>query len=255
MPHQPLIRARDLAQALMLLTRLPVPARAHGTPRGAAAAWAWPLAGAVVGVLAALAGFGALALGLAPGLAAALVLAVQMAATGALHEDGLADCADGFWGGHTRERRLEIMRDSRIGSFGALALMVTILARWAALGAMFAASPWVAAGCIVAVSALSRVPMAALLAALPHARDDGLARAVGRPEPATLALAAGVAALIAGAAAGSLLVPLALATAGAGAAVALLARAKLGGQTGDTLGAAQQTAELAALAAASAMIG
>jgi adenosylcobinamide-GDP ribazoletransferase len=255
MPHIPLIRARDIVQALMLLTRLPLLAGAHGAPRGAAAAWAWPVAGALVGGLAALAGMGGLWVGLSPRLAAALVLAVQMAASGGLHEDGLADCADGFWGGQSIERRLAIMKDSRIGTYGTLALLVTALARWAALAALLAASAWGAAAVIMAVAALSRVPMVALMAALPNARGAGLAQSLGRPAPATVALAVGVGALIAGGLAGMLLIPLALAVAGATVAVAWVARAKIGGQTGDVLGAAQQMAEVAALATASALVG
>ncbi len=96
---QPLARPADIAEALALLTRLPV---RRTRPRGAGAAWAWPLAGVAIAGLAGLAGLVGLYLGLPPAPAAALVLAVQIAATGALHEDGLADTADGFWGGTTR---------------------------------------------------------------------------------------------------------------------------------------------------------
>ena len=71
--------------------------------------------------------------GLSPSVAAALALAAAMLATGCLHEDGLSDVADGFGGGKTRERKLEIMRDSRIGAYGAAALVMSVLIRWSAL--------------------------------------------------------------------------------------------------------------------------
>jgi adenosylcobinamide-GDP ribazoletransferase len=233
----------DLRAALTLLTRIP----AGGDARGAAAAaWAWPLAGLAVGGPAALLGWGAVEAGFAPGLAAALTLAALVVLTGALHEDGLADCADGFWGGWDRARRLEIMRDSRLGSYGALALAVTCLARWALLEAALADG---AGWAVAAAAAASRAPMAWLMAALPPARADGLSRAAGRPSPRGVALAAllGAALLLP---AGPL--PALLAVALAGAATlgwARLARAKIGGQTGDVLGAGQVLAEIALLAA------
>ena len=86
-----------------------------------------------------------------PGVVAALVLGVEAAATGGLHEDGLADCADGFWGGRDKARRLEIMKDSRVGSYGVLALGIVLLARWAALTALLGAGQW---GAIVAAAAM-----------------------------------------------------------------------------------------------------
>ena len=113
----------DLRLALGLLTRLPLPS----TPdmaRGAQAAWAWPLAGLAPAALAALAMALGSALGVLPGVAAALGLAVSVMVTGAMHEDGLADTADGLWGGWTPERRLEIMKDSRIGAYGVIALIL-----------------------------------------------------------------------------------------------------------------------------------
>ncbi|MBM3616888.1 MAG: adenosylcobinamide-GDP ribazoletransferase, partial [Alphaproteobacteria bacterium] len=118
-----------MVAAFGLLTRLPMPF----TPPRPQGVWAWPLVG--LGVSALAVGLGALALaaGLAPPLVAVLVMVAQAALTGALHEDGLTDCADGFWGGHDRARRLEIMKDSRIGSYGAVALMLVMLARWSAL--------------------------------------------------------------------------------------------------------------------------
>ena len=245
MPHLGLTLRQDVAEALMLLTRLPVPRAAAG-PRGAASAWAWPLVGGLVGLLAA--ALGALALwgGLSPGFAAALALAAQALLTAGLHEDGLADCADGFWGGRTRERRLEIMRDSRLGSYGALALMLVTLLRWSAVSGLMAAG-WVW-GPLLAVGALGRWPMAAILAALPSARPGGLAASTGRPGPRTLILGGLVALALAALGVGWSGLGAALGVLVTTAAWGRVARAKIGGQTGDVCGAAQQLAEVAALA-------
>ncbi|MCV2879784.1 adenosylcobinamide-GDP ribazoletransferase [Sedimentimonas flavescens] len=229
--------------AVMLLTRLPAGRLPEPAPSMGASAWAFPLAGLAVGAIAAAVLSGAMALGLPPMLAAGLALAAQIAATGALHEDGLADVCDGFWGGHDPARRLEIMRDSRIGSYGTLGLILSVGLRWQALSLLATtAHPWLA---IIAVAMTSRVASAALLAAMPPARSDGL----GRAASGVTARAAIIAAVIA-------VLP-ALAVPGMGAAIAVqivlglslaaLARRKIGGQTGDVLGTAQQLAEIGAL--------
>jgi adenosylcobinamide-GDP ribazoletransferase len=242
--------AADILSALALLTRLPMPAHA---PRGAASAWAWPLAGLVVGGLAASVAGAALAAGLSPALAAGLALAMQAMITGAMHEDGLADCADGFWGGWTRDRRLEIMKDSHIGSYGVLALILITGLRWLALAQVLAAG---AQGLMVlaAIAALSRAPMAVLATALPNARGTGLSHSVGRPGPRAAALASGLAAAITLLACGPFGAGLLAAALLAATGTALIARAKIGGQTGDVLGATQQVTEAAALIAASALL-
>jgi adenosylcobinamide-GDP ribazoletransferase len=121
----------------------------------------------------------ALWLGLPPGIAAGLALGAGILMTGALHEDGLADCADGFWGGHTAERRLEIMKDSRIGAYGVLALILVIGLKWLALAALIEHGALWAAVLVPACSA--GAAMAWVMASLPFAREDGLARHVGRP--------------------------------------------------------------------------
>lgn len=244
-----LAKTGDVAEALALLTRLPV--RAPGS-RGAAAAWAWPLAGFAVALIAGAVGWLALSLGLTAPIVAGLVLTTQVAATGALHEDGLADSADGLWGGHDKDRRLEIMKDSRIGSYGVLALGLSLILRWSALSALLAAG-WLFAP-LIAAAALSRAPMAVLAAAMPNARGAGLSSHVGRPGQDTATLAAALAALLALVTLGwAVLAPLlwvALAT----IALAAVARAKIGGQTGDILGASQQIGEIAALAAIAASL-
>jgi len=231
-------RMADILSALGLLTRLPLPDHA---PRGAEAAWAWPLAGAVVGLIGAAAAWVALALGAGPGAAAAAALVAQALTTGGLHEDGLSDTADGLLGGRTREKRLEIMKDSRIGSFGALALVLVTLARWSALAALCAGGPYAAV--LVAAGALSRVPMAAIMAALPNARDTGLSRLTGRPAGATVALAAALALALALVLTGWQVLPAALVAALLCTGLAFSAKSRIGGQTGDILGASQQIAE------------
>jgi len=237
--------AHDVAVALALLTRLPLPRLpSEAFARQAAAGWAYPLAGLAVAIPACALGGLAAGAGLPPAVAAGLVLAVQVMLTGAMHEDGLADSADGLWGGRDRARRLEIMKDSRIGSYGVLALVLATGLRWSALAGLVAAGAW---GAVIAAAVLSRAGLPALMAALPHARDGGLSHAVGRPGRgpalAALTLALILALIACGGSALTAMLWAALAVAATGA----LARAKLGGQTGDILGAGQQAAEIAAL--------
>jgi adenosylcobinamide-GDP ribazoletransferase len=250
----PTARIREARLALMLLTRLPA-GRLAEAPSLADARWAYPLAGLAVGALGWAAFAAAAALGLPPAAAALLSLAATALATGALHEDGLADYADGAGAGGDRARRLEIMADSRLGSYGALALLVSAGLRAVAL-ATLAPPLWA----FLAIAAASRAAMLGVQEALPPARPGGLgAAARGRDgergsgvwrTPAGLAL--GLAALLplgaAGLAAG-------LAMAAAAAALARHARARLGGQTGDVLGAAQQLAEVAGWLALLALAG
>lgn len=241
----------DLRAALGLLTRLPLP-YPTATPRGAAAAWAYPVAGVIVGVMAGMVAGLSLFLGLTPTVAAALTLAAQAMLTGAMHEDGLADSADGLWGGWDKVRRLEIMKDSHIGSYGVLALILVTLARWSALSALLATGSHFAA--IIAVAALSRAPMAVLMAWLPNARATGLSQLVGRPAPKVAALAVLIGVAVGLALTGWLAVGMTVFAAFVTLGLGLIARAKIGGQTGDILGASQQLAEAAALCALAASL-
>lgn len=226
----------------MLLTRLPAGRLPEPAPPLAASRWAWPLVGLPVGLIgwATLAGLGAL--GLPPLAAAAAALAAMALATGGLHHDGLADLADGL-GGSDRERRLAIMRDSRIGSFGALALIFAVLLGVAGLAA---AAPLPAGLLLVAVA--SRLAMLVVADLLPPARPEGLGHAaVGSGRRAWLPglAAAALLAVSCGPAGPAVLLAVALAA----LAVARTARAALGGQTGDVLGAVQLAAETAGLLA------
>jgi len=243
-PTHPL--AAQLIVAFGLLTRLPLPA-ATAWPQAASTAWAWPLAGAVVGGLAGAAAWLAMALGVPAGPSAALALIVQALLTGGLHEDGLADAADGLYGGHTPERRLEIMKDSRIGSYGALALGLVTLLRWSALAAICAGGAPILA--LVAAGAASRTGMALVMAAVPGARPSGLSHGAGRPGIAvagwTLAVGLCVTALASGTAVWAVVLAVALVS----AALARTAVRRIGGQTGDILGAVQQVSDAACLVA------
>jgi len=236
----------DAAAALGFLTRLPT-GGALGPERLARAAWAFPLAGLAVGLAGALAwGLGAW-LGL-PMLASALLALAAMAwFTRGLHEDGLADFADGL-AGATPTDRLRIMRDPALGTFGALTLIFAIGLRAAALASLLEFADVLAA--LLCAGAASRAVLPTLMRALPPARADGLSHHAGRPDGDLTRIALGAAAVIA-----LVLLPFAtalwaLAAAGLAAwAVAALARRALGGQTGDVLGAAQQAAETAFLLA------
>lgn len=243
-----LIDPRDVAAATGLLSRLPVPVDTDlATRRGARGAWAYPIAGLAIGIVAASVGQIAIWLGLGPMLVAGLVIATLVVITGALHEDGLSDAADGLWGGWTAERRLEIMKDSRIGAYGVLALMIVVALRWQALGGIIQSGAlW---GPVLAVAIASRAPMVWMMAALPNARDNGLSHSVGRPSlnAAYIALTIGVVAslFVAGGLVGVIWV------AGTTAAIAMIARTKIDGQTGDILGATQQVSEVVLLLAIS----
>ena len=239
---------RDLAVALALLTRLPLPYPdfAPDAPRPAAhAAWAYPLVGVVVGVLSALAAFIALWLGLPASVAALFALLAGVTSTGAMHEDGLADCADGFWGGWTRDRRLEIMKDSQIGTYGVIALVLSVGLRWAAISALITDGALLMA--LVGAGVISRAGMVLIMTYLPHARSTGLSRQTGIP-PRGAALFAGAIGL----AALALITPapifsVIMAVGIVLVTTTLIAKAKIGGQTGDVLGSAQQLIEIAVL--------
>ncbi len=235
----------DFPLSLVLLTRLPIPRLPdHVFARQANAAWAFPLVGLVVGLLACGFGWVSTASELPSLASAVIVVAVLIMTTGAMHEDGLADTVDGFWGGFTRERRLEIMKDSHIGAYGVLTLILTQLLRVTLIAALLSADQF--AG-ILAACVVSRAFMPVLMSALPNARHSGLSHSVGDPKTATAAIGLGLAValslLLIGSAALTPTVVAALSVTG----LALIAKAKINGQTGDVLGASQQLAELAFL--------
>ncbi len=242
----------DIPVALALLTRLPLPRIPERCfAHQARAAWAFPLAGLLVAGAACAIGVTALRLGLPPLAAAGLLLATQTILTGAMHEDGLADSADGLWGGFTRDRRLEIMKDSLIGSYGVLALILVTGLRWIALAYVL---PNGGVSAVLACAVLSRAPLAGLMTVVPPARTGGLSRSVGRPgsraSSVAICLALGGTLLIAPTA----VMPATLAILAVSLATALIVKAKIGGQTGDILGATQVLGETAALLTLTALL-
>ncbi len=239
----------EIHASAIFLTRLPIRWEGEMPPDLAARSLrAGPVVGAAIGLVAGLVFLLLAAIGV-PVMAAALVaVAAQMLLTGALHEDGLADLADGLGGGDSRDSKLAIMRDSRIGSFGALALVVAVTARVTAIAAI--PNGWAPVAALIAAGAASRASWPVLMAWLPPARADGLAASHGRQPTDRLAATVAVAALV------SLLVlPLGQALAGllagalAIAGLGILVVRQIGGYTGDVLGAAQQSVEIAMLIA------
>lgn len=241
---------RRVAIAATFLTRLPWVARFdQGDPEELARSVRWfPLIGALIGSA------GAVVMSMAllqwpATIAALLALTMMIALTGAFHEDGFADAADGLFGGMTPARRLEIMKDSRIGTFGGAALILLLLLRWQALVALPLAHVWAA---LVAAHALGRAATPILALALPYVREAAPNKPVAegvRAMDLVIALAVGalfcIPLFISIGAAGSVL----LCSACIAVLVSLgyLFQRKIGGITGDCLGAATQALELTIL--------
>lgn len=243
-----------MGQAVTFLTRLPWPGPIGHDRALMAAAWAFPVVGALVGALAAVALGFASGIGL-PSLAVALLaVAASTLVTGALHEDGFADVADGFGGGRDAEAKRRIMRDSRIGSYGTLGLILIVGLKVAALAAIPNGAD--AAAALVASHALGRAVIPALSKFLPFAAPDGLARLAGTAGRLGMlwagGLGLGLAILVLPAGLG---LNAAFAAAGAAAVVGWLAHRQIGGATGDVFGAAALLAETAALLAIAAGLG
>ena len=240
----PLVDISDIRIAFGLLTRMPVPVDTNrATARGAAAAWAYPIVGLGVGFFASLIAVVILALELPPSIAAALAMAVLIITTGAMHEDGLADSADGLWGGWDKAKRLAIMKDSHIGTYGVIALILSLLIHWTGLTALMAGGyVWAP---IMVMAVLSRANMVLLMHVLPRARATGLAHAVGQPSRNTTFAAIATAAFIGFVFIGSSGFTALLVSLCAALGCALIAHHKIGGQTGDILGATQQVSQVA----------
>ena len=236
----------DVYLSVVFLTRLPAP----GWPEAAArklstGMWTFPIAGVLVATIAGVVYAICDALGLPVYISSLFAVVALIVATGGLHEDGLSDLADGVWGGANPAKRLEIMSDSRIGAYGAIALIVSVSGRAAAIATI--GQPLFVLGALVAAAAVSRAMMPALMAFGTPAKADGLGATAGKPATAAWGGALLLAAVICAVAApaGWLMC---LIAAGAGAAlIAWFAHRNLGGYTGDVAGAAQQVAELFAL--------
>jgi adenosylcobinamide-GDP ribazoletransferase len=209
----------------------------------ARASWAFPIVGAGVGALGALIYWLAHGLGLHAFVCAALAVAVMLLVTGCLHEDGLADTVDGFGGGVSPARKLEIMRDSQIGTYGTAALTLSLMVRVGAIASL--ADPALVAAALIAAQAGARAVMPVFMRRVPPARQDGLSADAGDPpqQSAVLAVAIGVVVLLLCLGFGATLIAVAL-LAMAGGLLAWLTIRQVGGQTGDVLGALEQVSEI-----------
>lgn len=239
----------DIALCLVFFTRLPLPVFDFRGRSLASAIWAAPVVGFVVGLIGAIIYATAERFGLAMGPAAALALVATVLTTGCLHEDGLSDVADGFGGGNSRGRKLDIMRDSRIGAYGATALALSLLIRWSVLSQFV--EPTQALFALVAAHAASRGLLGAFMHLLPSARSEGLSAGAGAVSR-EIAIVGGVLGAIpllllglGGAIVAAILLGLLF------AAFRALCLSQIGGQTGDTIGALQQLGEIAVLLVAS----
>ncbi|WP_338307463.1 MULTISPECIES: adenosylcobinamide-GDP ribazoletransferase [unclassified Bradyrhizobium] len=249
MPRAELLKdiVADLRMAVSFVTILPVASSKPAADGAVArATWALPVAGLLVGLAGAFVYKVAIRFGLTPNIAALLALAITALITGALHEDGLADTADGLGGGRTRERKLEIMRDSRIGTYGVCALILSFGLRWSALAAI--ADPLLVAFALCAAHAAARAGVPAFMSLVPPARPDGLSASAGSPpgRSVAIAFALGTLALALALGPGKALVGLIVLSL-AGLLLARLAVRQIGGQTGDILGAFEQIGEILVL--------
>jgi adenosylcobinamide-GDP ribazoletransferase len=233
----------DLRLAFRFLTRLPIDSADWQPGDLGRASWVFPLVGVLIGLAAGVVYALGRGLGLTPLIAGVAAVATSVILTGALHEDGLADMADGL-GGKEKEQRLAIMRDAHIGTYGVVTLTLTLIARVAAISYLSGTATVLAA--LVVAHAAGRTAIGLPLAMLPAAREDGLGAEAGRPSWEWVAAAVGLVglAVVVVGFKGLLAVLLAFAAA---VIVGLIAWRKFGGQTGDVLGAAEQAGEVIAL--------
>jgi adenosylcobinamide-GDP ribazoletransferase len=250
---------RHLGMSLIFLTRLPIPfSRTLQRPKLADSMGMFPLAGAIVGAASGSLLFLFHGLGLPDHLAAVLTVLVTLLMTGCLHEDGLADVADGFGGGKDKASRLLIMRDSRIGTYGTASLILVLMLRLFAFVELVQLQWVVALLSISAAGAFSRAMMVDLMWSTRPARNDGLSHMAGRPERdvAFMAILIGLLVTVAASYVYRLDTGL-LAVAGATfttAAIRAIAIKLIDGQTGDVCGAAQVLSEAAMLVVFAAMV-
>ena len=235
-------RLIELAAAFALLTRLPV--HRFALPRltvQADAVWAYPVVGAAIGAIGGAVYWLAHSLSCPPALAALCALLTMVLATGAMHEDGLADFADGL-AGDTKGRSLSIMRDHQIGTYGVIALVLSLAMRATAIPLI--AEPHAVVAALVGAGAASRLSAVLIMTVLPPARRDGLSASVGSPTAGlagiTLCLTFMIAWLVLPFVVSLLLILSAIVSA---MVLGRMALTRLGGQTGDVLGASSQVCE------------
>lgn len=244
----------DFIMALRFFSRLPTGSSPHQTPNLGRIAMALPLASVAIGIGPALLLVGGALAGLPSYFAAALAVAAMVLASGAMAEDALADAADGLFGGHSIERRLDIMKDSRHGTYGVAALCLFILLRVTALGAIAAVNPLAAGSIWLAASIVGRSGALWVAVALPPARREGAAATAGQLPARNFSVGAVFAALLLFLLAGPATSMFALVVAVMLAVTVMtgwtaLCRRLVGGQTGDLIGALGALVEVAVLAA------
>lgn len=248
----------DVARSIGFLSRIPMPGRHFAGYDGRLnrAVRAFPLAGIAIALPAAALAGAMIALHVSSLFSAFVVVAIQALVTGALHEDGLGDTADGFGGGRDREAALDIMKDSRIGTYGAVALILSFGLRVSALASILPLFTPLGAGMVIlGAAALSRAAMVWHWSLLAPARSGGVAASAGEPEAGAARFSLGFGLITA------LLLFYFAQVPTFGLVAALLAffavvkgfsriaARKIGGHTGDTIGATQQLTEIAVLGA------
>lgn len=253
-PGGPAGIVRDLRTGVLFSTRLPLgrPALVEGAAI-ARASWTWPIAGALVGAIGAGVYWATATAGVPTLAAAGLAVAATLLATGCLHEDGLADTADGFGGASSRERKLVIMSDSRIGTYGACALIMSLLLRIGSIASL--GDPMLVVPVLIAAHAAARASMPVLMRFVPSARAEGLSANAGRPPLMTVVTAAVLGTIALGLGLGILAGVIALLLiAAATVFMGWLCLRQIGGQTGDVLGALEQISEILILLVASTLV-
>lgn len=246
--------SQEFLVSLIFLTRLPVRVGfSFDISALRSACRAFPLIGLIVGGISGTVFLIALAAGFPEAIAALLAIAAQVLVTGALHEDAIGDIADGFGGGATREKKLEIMKDSRVGTYAVVMILLILLVKTAALTSF--PDPITVFSVLVVSAAVSRGMMGWGLYLMSPAREDGLGRQSGKPELMTVLWLTFLCIFIAVLALGPSLGAAALLAAIAGAALTgIIAQRQIGGQTGDVLGSIQQISELFSILACLLMV-
>ena len=237
--------------AITFLTCIPVVSKTHnGNVLLSSTVWMFPVVGAVLGICGAIVFLLCDIIGLPPEITAVVTIVAMYVLTGGLHEDALSDVADGFGGGASRERKLAIMRDSQIGSYGAAAIAFSILFRVMAIATFSdfnAVFP-----VLVTMGSLSRGALALVMAGLPFARKDGLSVDAGRPEYDHAILSLTIAVFLSWFMVGFISTVLVFVlTCFVIVGVIFLANRQIGGQTGDVLGTVVQVVEVLVLGALS----
>ncbi|WP_417812256.1 adenosylcobinamide-GDP ribazoletransferase [Thalassospira alkalitolerans] len=234
----------DFWRALALLSRIPVSMRCDFRPEAITrSVWCWPFVGLFIAGVAIIPAFLTDILIGNSAVTAIMATLVLVLLTGAMHEDGIADCADGFGGGQDRQRKLEIMRDSRIGTYGVIALVLCLALRIVLLS--LASDSGSMAAILIVMAVTSRAAIPVVMHFLDPARMDGLGKGAGRPELLMVVGGIGVALLLVLVVAG----PMAVITSVMAMMVAVvlvgwIAKSQIGGHTGDVLGMTQIASEL-----------